>query len=64
MLFWPRGEFQTARKRWHDVIDAYLDQILDARHRQGHYFRWPPERNQPCWCGATVKYKKCCGKIA
>ncbi|MDX6239724.1 MAG: hypothetical protein QOG10_4539, partial [Kribbellaceae bacterium] len=22
MLFWPRAEFQTARKRWHEVIDA------------------------------------------
>ncbi|MDE3720527.1 SEC-C metal-binding domain-containing protein [Nocardiopsis sp. N85] len=22
---------------------------------------WPPERNHPCWCGSTRKYKKCCG---
>jgi hypothetical protein len=22
---------------------------------------WPPERNQPCWCGSENKYKKCCG---
>ncbi len=22
---------------------------------------WPPERNQPCWCGSDRKYKKCCG---
>ena len=21
---------------------------------------WPPERNQPCWCGSNRKYKKCC----
>lgn len=21
---------------------------------------WPPERNQPCWCGSDRKYKKCC----
>lgn len=21
---------------------------------------WPPERNQPCWCGSEHKYKKCC----
>jgi uncharacterized protein YchJ len=21
---------------------------------------WPPERNQPCWCGSERKYKKCC----
>ncbi|MFG1706314.1 SEC-C metal-binding domain-containing protein [Nonomuraea sp. M3C6] len=24
--------------------------------------RWPPERNQPCWCGTGAKYKKCCGR--
>jgi hypothetical protein len=115
MLFWPRAEFQTARKRWHEVIDADVDEseyypaleaklgtlaaegahrisivpcdvdtfaahlaqtgesqpdsasrqdYLDARYRQGHYFRWPPQRNQPCWCGAAAKYKKCCGRIA
>lgn len=21
---------------------------------------WPPERNDPCWCGSDTKYKKCC----
>jgi len=21
---------------------------------------WPPGRNAPCWCGSTLKYKKCC----
>ncbi|MEU4164749.1 SEC-C domain-containing protein [Actinoplanes sp. NPDC026670] len=21
---------------------------------------WPPERNGACWCGSTLKYKKCC----
>jgi hypothetical protein len=21
---------------------------------------WPPERNEPCWCGSQRKYKKCC----
>ncbi|MGW6199723.1 SEC-C domain-containing protein [Kribbella sp. NPDC055110] len=23
--------------------------------------RWPPGRNQPCWCGSESKYKRCCG---
>jgi hypothetical protein len=23
--------------------------------------RWPPGRNQPCWCGSERKYKRCCG---
>lgn len=22
--------------------------------------RWPPGRNEPCWCGSGSKYKKCC----
>lgn len=22
--------------------------------------RWPPGRNEPCWCGSGLKYKKCC----
>lgn len=21
---------------------------------------WPPDRNDPCWCGSGRKYKKCC----
>ncbi|MFL1378612.1 MULTISPECIES: SEC-C metal-binding domain-containing protein [unclassified Nocardiopsis] len=25
---------------------------------------WPPERNQPCWCGSGRKYKKCCGSAS
>jgi hypothetical protein len=23
--------------------------------------RWPPGRNEPCWCGSGHTYKKCCG---
>ncbi len=22
---------------------------------------WPPNRNEPCWCGKDRKYKRCCG---
>ncbi|MFI5735262.1 SEC-C domain-containing protein [Kribbella sp. NPDC051587] len=25
---------------------------------------WPPGRNQPCWCGSEMKYKRCCGAAA
>jgi len=25
--------------------------------------RWPPGRNEPCWCGSGRKYKKCCGGL-
>ncbi len=24
---------------------------------------WPPGRNEPCWCGSSRKYKKCCGTV-
>jgi tetratricopeptide (TPR) repeat protein len=27
---------------------------------QGRRIAWPPNRNQPCWCGSGRKYKKCC----
>lgn len=35
-----------------DVREGYA-QTLWARP-------WPPGRNEPCWCGCGVKYKKCC----
>lgn len=25
--------------------------------------RWPPGRNEPCWCGSERKYKRCCGSL-
>jgi len=25
---------------------------------------WPPQRNEPCWCGTGRKYKKCCLRAA
>ena len=28
----------------------------------GGAIRWPPARNDVCWCGSAVKYKKCCGR--
>ncbi|MBB5153785.1 SEC-C domain-containing protein [Saccharopolyspora phatthalungensis] len=28
---------------------------------RGEAADWPPGRNNPCWCGSTRKYKKCCG---
>lgn len=26
--------------------------------------RWPPGRNEPCWCGSERKYKRCCGGVS
>ncbi|MGR6318668.1 SEC-C metal-binding domain-containing protein [Micromonospora soli] len=28
--------------------------------RPGAQISWPPERNDACWCGSGLKYKKCC----
>lgn len=33
----------------------------DEARTRGLVVTWPPERNQPCWCGSARKYKKCCG---
>ncbi|WP_449181823.1 SEC-C metal-binding domain-containing protein [Actinorugispora endophytica] len=38
------------------------DAALDKYRRGGDFPVWPPERNQPCWCGSGRKYKKCCGR--
>lgn len=31
--------------------------------RLGNADRWPPGRNEPCWCGSERKYKRCCGLV-
>ena len=35
---------------------SYATELLDHNITQP----WPPERNEPCWCGSQRKYKKCC----
>ena len=37
-----------------DVILEYADSI------EGPPLEWPPGRNDDCWCGSGLKYKKCC----
>jgi len=45
------------------VHDAQVRRgYLDEQATLGHALAWPPARNAPCWCGSTVKYKKCCGR--
>ena len=39
-----------------DVLDGYLAQLMEAEPG----LRWPPDRNEQCWCGSGDKYKKCC----
>jgi hypothetical protein len=40
-----------------EVMQGYLDHLEDSG-QVGQ--AWPPGRNQPCWCGSGLKYKKCC----
>ena len=39
---------------------AVLGACVDERAEQVAVLSWPPERNDPCWCGSESKYKKCC----
>jgi len=38
---------------------AYAEQLAES----GAGVSWPPGRNEPCWCGSGVKYKRCCGAL-
>jgi hypothetical protein len=40
-----------------EVLQAYSDSLVQADSAE---INWPPGRNDPCWCGSTSKYKKCC----
>jgi SEC-C motif len=44
-----------------DPADPHLHQDY-AQHltQRGEEIAWPPGRNQDCWCGSSLKYKKCC----
>lgn len=39
-----------------DVLDAYAEQVETTTG----VLPWPPGRNEDCWCGSDLKYKKCC----
>lgn len=58
-----------------EAMQAYADRVggsvadpdirrgyLDDEDRRGKVTAWPPGRNAVCWCGSSVKYKKCCGR--
>ncbi|MFD7156387.1 SEC-C domain-containing protein [Kribbella sp. NPDC059898] len=40
-----------------DAVQAYSDSLAESDLTE---ISWPPGRNDPCWCGSTSKYKKCC----
>jgi hypothetical protein len=43
---------------WGAAAQMYATHL--ANHNRAT--RWPPGPNQPCWCGSSAKYKKCCGR--
>lgn len=45
-----------------DVADPDLRQGYIEHREWTHATRrlWPPQRNEACWCGSEVKYKRCC----
>jgi tetratricopeptide (TPR) repeat protein len=40
------------------TINEYADFLVDEEDEGVR--PWPPGRNDPCWCGSGLKYKKCC----
>jgi hypothetical protein len=42
-----------------DTRASYSTTLLDRDIAEP----WPPQRNEPCWCGSERKYKKCCGLV-
>jgi tetratricopeptide (TPR) repeat protein len=44
------------------LLDCLEDERFEGPYvPDGRRVAWPPARNAPCWCGSSVKYKKCCG---
>lgn len=49
----------------HDPADRRSRGSFVALERDaGNGRRWPPSRNEPCWCESERKYKRCCGALA
>ena len=42
------------------LLTASLDGGDTDAAEPGPLLEWPPGRNEPCWCGSRLKYKKCC----
>ncbi len=49
----------------HDPLDRRSrGSFVNAMSGAGAGRAWPPGRNEPCWCGAGRKYKRCCGALS
>jgi len=55
LVAWANGEgYDPASGEARSVYAAQL-------FRAGNIVRWPPSRNDGCWCRSGRKYKRCCG---
>jgi SEC-C motif-containing protein len=53
-----------AAQRHHPADRRSRATFVAAERDAGAGRRWPPGRNEPCWCGSERKYKRCCGALA
>lgn len=54
--------FTWATDEGYDPAGAEARSMYAAElHRWGRAIRWPPGRNDPCWCMSARKYKRYCG---
>lgn len=61
------GYEEYARRERRDPADQSTRQNYGEwclKSRTGQVQRWPPARNDACWCDSGRKYKKCCGAPA
>jgi len=53
-----------AQSRGEESLDASARGMYGAHLAYtGRFVTWPPSRNDRCWCGSGLKYKRCCGAL-
>jgi SEC-C motif len=61
----PFTAWCTERNQQADSADARAEYVAHLTTTCGPDLpAWPPGRNEPCWCGSGVKYKRCCAAPA
>ncbi|MFG1883268.1 SEC-C domain-containing protein [Micromonospora sp. NPDC049102] len=62
LLLWPRDEFDRLLAAHPELTDAAIraGYAAEVSARPAARVPWPPERNDACWCGSGLKYKKDC----
>jgi uncharacterized protein YecA (UPF0149 family) len=50
----------AAGREGEDEAELRAGYAAELNRRGVDVVAWPPGRNERCWCGSGVKYKKCC----